>query len=58
MWPFMLAALGSGARVVTYDGSPFYPDVREFLKFISEQRFVLCPVKTFIVAVLMYIAFV
>ncbi|EJD05262.1 acetoacetyl-CoA synthetase [Fomitiporia mediterranea MF3/22] len=38
MWPFMLAALAGGTRLIAYDGSPFYPDVKEFLKFVSEQR--------------------
>lgn len=38
MWPFMLAALATGARIIAYDGSPFFPDVRNFLRFISEQR--------------------
>lgn len=37
MWPFMLAALSCGARIVTYDGTPFYPDVQTFLQFVSEQ---------------------
>ncbi|KAL5520210.1 hypothetical protein ACEPAG_9423 [Sanghuangporus baumii] len=38
MWPFMLAALSCGTRLIAYDGSPFHPDVKDFLKFISEQR--------------------
>ncbi|THH05067.1 hypothetical protein EW145_g5069 [Phellinidium pouzarii] len=38
MWPYMLSALACGVRIVAYDGSPFHPDVREFLKFVSEQR--------------------
>lgn len=38
MWPFMLSALGNGTRIIAYDGSPFHPDVRGFLKFIDEQR--------------------
>ena len=37
MWPFLLHGLSLGARVILYDGSPFYPDVRAFLKFISHQ---------------------
>ncbi|GBE80624.1 Malonamoyl-CoA synthetase vrtB [Sparassis crispa] len=37
MWPFMLNGLSCGCRVILYDGSPFYPDVRDFLKFISVQ---------------------
>ncbi|KAF9237547.1 acetoacetate-CoA ligase [Melanogaster broomeanus] len=35
MWPFMLSGLACGARIVLYEGSPFYPDVREYLKFID-----------------------
>jgi acetoacetyl-CoA synthetase len=37
MWPFMLVGLACGARVVIYDGSPFHPDLREYLKFIHDQ---------------------
>ncbi|KAI0266999.1 acetoacetate-CoA ligase [Gloeopeniophorella convolvens] len=38
MWPYMLTGLASGARIILYDGSPFFPDVKEFLKFINEQN--------------------
>ncbi|KAJ7267587.1 hypothetical protein B0H12DRAFT_1097878 [Mycena haematopus] len=38
MWTFMLAGLAIGARTIIYDGSPFYPDVRTYLKFINDQR--------------------
>ncbi|KAH9948960.1 hypothetical protein B0H21DRAFT_196575 [Amylocystis lapponica] len=37
MWPFLLHGLSLGARVILYDGSPFYPDMGHFLKFISDQ---------------------
>lgn len=37
MWSYMLSGLACGARIVAYDGSPFVPDVRAFLKFISDQ---------------------
>ncbi|VDB96755.1 unnamed protein product [Peniophora sp. CBMAI 1063] len=37
MWPYMLAGLACGARLVLYDGSPFYPNVQTYLKFIDEQ---------------------
>jgi acetoacetyl-CoA synthetase len=37
MWPFMLSGLAIGARIVLYDGSPFHPDLRTYLKFISDQ---------------------
>ena len=35
MWPFMLSGLACGVHIVLYEGSPFYPDVREYLKFIE-----------------------
>ena len=35
MWPFMLSGLACGAHIVLYEGSPFYPDVREYLEFID-----------------------
>ncbi|KIJ67761.1 hypothetical protein HYDPIDRAFT_83248 [Hydnomerulius pinastri MD-312] len=35
MWPFMLSGLACGARIVLYEGSPFYPDIREYLRFID-----------------------
>ncbi|KAF8199886.1 acetoacetyl-CoA synthetase [Mycena galopus ATCC 62051] len=38
MWTFMVAGLGNGTRTIIYDGSPFYPDVRTYLKFINDQR--------------------
>ncbi|KAJ7646856.1 acetoacetyl-CoA synthetase [Roridomyces roridus] len=38
MWTFMLTGLAAGVRVVLYDGSPFYPDIRKYLKFIGDQR--------------------
>ncbi|KAH7927543.1 acetoacetate-CoA ligase [Leucogyrophana mollusca] len=37
MWPFMLSGLACGARIVLYDGSPFHPDLRDYLKFINDQ---------------------
>jgi len=37
MWPFMLTGLACGARIVLYDGSPFHPDLRGYLKFIHDQ---------------------
>lgn len=37
MWPFMLTGLACGARIVLYDGSPFHPDLRSYLKFINDQ---------------------
>ncbi|PCH36095.1 acetoacetate-CoA ligase [Wolfiporia cocos MD-104 SS10] len=37
MWPYLLQGLACGSRIILYDGSPFYPDVRDFLKFVSSQ---------------------
>jgi acetoacetyl-CoA synthetase len=39
MWPYMLSGLASGARIILYDGSPFYPDVKSYLKLIDEQEY-------------------
>ncbi|KAF7305938.1 AMP-binding domain-containing protein [Mycena chlorophos] len=38
MWAFMLSGLSVGARIVIYDGSPFYPNLRTYLKFVHDQR--------------------
>ncbi|KAG6335256.1 hypothetical protein ID866_3831 [Astraeus odoratus] len=35
MWPFMLSALACGTRIVTYEGSPFWPDATTYLRFID-----------------------
>ena len=40
MWPYMLSALALGTRLIAFDGSPFHPDVREFLKFVSKEQYV------------------
>ncbi|KZT10799.1 acetoacetate-CoA ligase [Laetiporus sulphureus 93-53] len=37
MWPYMLQGLACGSRIILYDGSPFYPNVTDFLKFLSRQ---------------------
>ncbi|PFH53749.1 hypothetical protein AMATHDRAFT_73172 [Amanita thiersii Skay4041] len=37
MWPYMLAGLACGARLILYDGSPFYPTLETYLKFIHDQ---------------------
>lgn len=34
----MLIGLAIGARIILYDGSPFYPDLRGYLKFIDAQK--------------------
>ncbi|KAI9449443.1 acetoacetate-CoA ligase [Lactarius psammicola] len=38
MWPYMLAGLACGARMIVYEGSPFYPDVKTYLEFIDKQN--------------------
>jgi acetoacetyl-CoA synthetase len=40
MWPYMLGGLACGARIILYDGSPFYPDVKTYLRIIDEQEYV------------------
>lgn len=37
MWTLMLSGLACGARLVLYDGSPFYPNVETYLRFINDQ---------------------
>ncbi|KAN0138377.1 acetoacetate-CoA ligase [Lactarius tabidus] len=37
-WLRMLTVLGCGARIITYEGSPFYPDMKKILKFVDEQN--------------------
>ncbi|KAG6866376.1 hypothetical protein C0991_005297 [Blastosporella zonata] len=37
MWTYMLSTLACGARLILYDGSPFYPSLRKYLKFIDDQ---------------------
>ncbi|KAJ7497750.1 hypothetical protein FB451DRAFT_1163582 [Mycena latifolia] len=37
MWNVMLANLANGSRLVLYDGSPFYPDMKTLLKFVNDQ---------------------
>lgn len=33
----MLQGLACGARIIAYDGSPFYPNVHHFLNFLSAE---------------------
>ena len=39
MWPYTLGGLSCGAWVIRYEGSPFYPNMKSFLKFIDEQNY-------------------
>ena len=41
MWTFMLTGLACGSRLILYDGSPFHPDIKTYLKFISDQGWVI-----------------
>ncbi|KAH9987007.1 acetoacetate-CoA ligase [Russula compacta] len=41
MWPYMLTGLACGSRIILYDGSPFYPDVKSYLRLIDEQNVTL-----------------
>lgn len=38
MWTVMLSNLANGSRLILYDGSPFYPDMRTLLKFVNDQQ--------------------
>ncbi|KAJ6625754.1 acetoacetate-CoA ligase [Mycena sp. CBHHK59/15] len=37
MWNVMLTNLAIGSRLILYDGSPFHPDLRTFLRFVHDQ---------------------
>ncbi|KAJ2922204.1 hypothetical protein H1R20_g14881, partial [Candolleomyces eurysporus] len=37
MWTMMLSGIACEARTILYDGSPFYPDLPTYLKFIHDQ---------------------
>ncbi|KAJ7698594.1 acetoacetyl-CoA synthetase [Mycena rosella] len=37
LWNGMLSNFSNGSRLVLYDGSPFHPDIRTFLKFVNDQ---------------------
>ncbi len=38
MWNWQVSALGVGATVVTYDGSPFHPDGNKLFDILQEDR--------------------
>lgn len=62
MWNWLVSALASGATIMLYDGSPFYPDAKVLFDYAQEDQFTffgtsakyidaarnanLCPVKT------------
>ncbi len=39
MWNWLVSALGCGATVVLYDGSPFYPDGNVLFNYAEEEKF-------------------
>jgi acetoacetyl-CoA synthetase len=41
MWNWLVSALGSGATLCLYDGSPFYPNAGTLLRYAEEERFTL-----------------
>ncbi len=41
MWNWLIGALGTGATVMLYDGSPFYPNGNVLYDFAAEERFTL-----------------
>ncbi len=43
MWPYILAGLAFDTRMIVCEGSPFYPDVKTYLKFIDEQKYTPVP---------------
>lgn len=41
MWNWLVSGLASGATVMLYDGSPFYPDGNVLFDFAAEEKFSL-----------------
>ncbi len=41
MWNWLVSALGSGATLCLYDGSPFYPNAQALLAYAEDERFTL-----------------
>lgn len=39
MYNKSITSLLNGARIVTYDGSPFYPDRKVLLRICEEQKY-------------------
>lgn len=39
MWNFQLVGLACGARIILYDGSPFYPDLSTYLRLVNDQGY-------------------
>src|SRR5690606_27433710 len=38
LWHWMVTGLYVGAKLIVYDGSPMWPDIRVFWRLISEER--------------------
>lgn len=38
MWNWLVSAIASGATLVLYDGSPFYPDAKAMLDLIEQEQ--------------------
>jgi acetoacetyl-CoA synthetase len=38
MWQWLVSALASGATLVLYDGSPFYPNATSLLQYLDAQK--------------------
>lgn len=38
MWNFLVNYLGTGAKIICYDGSPFYPDTSRLWQLAAEER--------------------
>ncbi|WP_261840781.1 acetoacetate--CoA ligase [Aliamphritea ceti] len=41
MWNWLIGALGTGATVMLYDGSPFYPNGNVLYDYAAEEKFTL-----------------
>lgn len=39
MWNWLASCLGSGARLMLFDGSPFYPDSKVLWQYAEDERF-------------------
>jgi len=37
----VVSSLGTGGRIIAYDGSPFAPNPQAFLKLVSDQGYVI-----------------
>ena len=49
MWNIQIMGLACGSRIILYDGSPFYPDLPTYLKFVNDQGYEDTLLTTFLV---------